>query len=313
MSALPQLTPIEDSVSSSVQAMYEENPYPRWDTFMVHHAHSFATYWRAQCPWIPAREIAEVAAPRILIAGCGTGRHAFQTAGMISGAEVLAVDLSRASLAFARRKQQELNLRNVTLAQADILKLGSLGQQFDQIESSGVLHHMADPVAGWRVLVDLLKPGGFMKIALYSSLARRNIVAARQMVAAGGYLPTADGIRQWRQDLMQLPVPAAETVSPRHVMVFNDFFSLSMCRDLVFHVQEHAFTLPQIAGILETLGLEFLGFEFMPGNTAPRLYAERFPEDPHRLSLGNWAVFEAEFPDTFRAMYQFCLRRKPQC
>jgi tetratricopeptide (TPR) repeat protein len=308
--AIPQLTPIENAVSSRVQAMYEENPYPRWDNFTAYRAHDFADYWRQSFLWIPKQDIASVSAPRILIAGCGTGKHAFQTASLFTRADVLAVDLSRASLAFARRKQQELNLQNVTLAQADILKLGLLEQQFDHIESVGVLHHMADPVAGWRVLTGLLKPGGFMKIGLYSELARRHIVAARQMVAAEGYDSTPDSIRQWRHDVMQLPAPASGAVSPRNLTVFRDFFSLSMCRDLAFHVQEHRFTLPQIAAILDELGLEFLGFEFAGHNKAKSLYAERFPEDPLQRSLAHWATFEAEFPDTFRAMYQFILRKK---
>jgi 2-polyprenyl-3-methyl-5-hydroxy-6-metoxy-1,4-benzoquinol methylase len=55
---------------------------------------------------------------------------------------------------------------NIEYGQADILKLGSLGRSFDLIESSGVLHHLADPLAGWRVLLSLLRPGGFMMIGL---------------------------------------------------------------------------------------------------------------------------------------------------
>jgi Flp pilus assembly protein TadD/SAM-dependent methyltransferase len=318
--SIPQLTPVNTGVSQAVQAMYEENPYPRWDNFIVGQPKGFADYWRGQCPWLVASSIAPIATPRILIAGCGTGKHAFQSASVFLRPDVLAVDLSRASLAFARRKQQELNLQHVTLIQADILQLADctppmlaqhfFDQQFDQIESAGVLHHMADPVAGWRVLVGLLKPGGFMKIALYSELARRHVVAARQMVAEQGYGSDADSIRQWRQNVMQMPETTSDVPSPRHLQVFSDFFSLSMCRDLAFHVQEHRFTLPQIAEILAELGLEFLGFEFAAHHKAPHLYADRFADDPHQLSLANWAQFETKFPDTFRGMYQFCVRKE---
>ena len=81
------------------------------------------------------------------------------------------VDLSLASLAYAQRKSNELSFTNIDYLQADILHLHQLGKEFDIIESVGVLHHMDEPMAGWRVLVDLLKPGGLMKIGLYSEFA----------------------------------------------------------------------------------------------------------------------------------------------
>ena len=52
-------------------------------------------------------------------------------------------------------------------------------ERFDLVESSGVLHHMEDPQEGWRILTGLVKPGGLMKIALYSEIARQDVVAAR--------------------------------------------------------------------------------------------------------------------------------------
>ena len=85
---------------------------------------------------------------------------------------------------------------------------------------------------------------------------------------------------------------------------------MSGLRDLVFNVQEHRFTLPQIAVILSALGLGFLGFEFPDTGTAPA-YRARFPGDRTLASLDNWHAFEASRPDTFARMYQFWVR-KPQ-
>ena len=67
------------------------------------------------------------------------------------------------------------------------------GGDFDFIEASGVLHHLADPWEGWRVLLSLLRPGGTMQVGLYSELARRNIVAARALIAERGYRPVPRG------------------------------------------------------------------------------------------------------------------------
>ena len=52
-------------------------------------------------------------------------------------------------------------------------------------------------------------------------------------------------------------------------MWFNDFYSTSECRDLLFHVQEHRMTLPQIKAFLAAQDLQFLGFEIDRGTRAP--------------------------------------------
>ena len=92
-----------------------------------------------------------------MIAGCGTGQHSISTAARVKDSKVLAIDLSLSSLAYAKRKTKELNINNIEYMQADILDLGKLKKQFDIIESSGVLHHMKNPMAGWQVLTDCLK------------------------------------------------------------------------------------------------------------------------------------------------------------
>src|SRR5581483_12481339 len=83
-------------------------------------------------------------APEILVAGCGTGQQAIMTARRFATARVLAVDLSLASLSYAKRMSRVLGVQNIEYAQADILRLPSLSRSFDLIEATGVLHHMAD-------------------------------------------------------------------------------------------------------------------------------------------------------------------------
>jgi 2-polyprenyl-3-methyl-5-hydroxy-6-metoxy-1,4-benzoquinol methylase len=78
-------------------------------------------------------------------------------------------------------------LRNVEYARADILNLSTIVRTFDRIEGVGVLHHLADPQAGWRVLLSLLLPNGSILVGRYSETARRSIVEARTIVAERGY------------------------------------------------------------------------------------------------------------------------------
>ena len=115
-----------------------------------------------------------------------------------TGGKTLAIDLSLASLSYARRKTEELGLGNIEYAQADILKLDSLGRTFDVIDAIGVLHNLADPNAGWRALLSVLRPGGFMRVGLNRADGRDDVRAAQALIAERGYGRTADDIRRSR-------------------------------------------------------------------------------------------------------------------
>jgi len=301
---IPALTAVADAdaTSRAVQAQYEENPYPCWHRVPASLATAFPLRraLRTLFPHLDPARFAVSESPDILIAGCGTGYQAAITAARNPAARILAIDLSRASLAYALRRCRELGLANLRFAQADLLQLGSLPERFEMIECAGVLHHLRDPVAGWRVLASLLKRGGVMKVALYSELARRGVVAARELIARHALEPDLDGIRAARALVLAAPddSPArALTQSP-------DFYSASGARDLVLHVQEHRFSTAQLAASIGALGLEFLGFELAdPGVLLA--YRARFPDDPTAVSLENWGAFEAERPHVFAGMYQF--------
>ena len=101
--AIPALTSVDDEVSVRVMQQYEENPYPRWNVDPRAAAGNsrrepgaVGQEGRGSREESPARDI--------LIAGCGTGEHPFDIARRFPDARVLAIDLSRTSLAYARRK-----------------------------------------------------------------------------------------------------------------------------------------------------------------------------------------------------------------
>ena len=284
------LTSIDDDVSRAVRQQYEENPYPRW------------TYLGSETQRPVASNQQPEQSVDALIAGCGTGRGAVQFARYTPAARVLAVDLSLASLRYAKRMADKVGLTNIEFGQADILQLASLGRQFDFIDATGVLHHLADPWAGWRILLSLLRPGGTMHVGLYSELARRNVVAARALIAERGYRPTAEDIRRCRDDII-----AADDECLRSVAARNDFFTLSECRDLLFHVQEHRTTLPDIKAFIAANGLAFGGFSL--DLLTHHRFAARFPRASAGVDLDCWHVFETEAPETFIGMYQFSVRK----
>ncbi|ODM73183.1 hypothetical protein A6X20_37960 [Bradyrhizobium elkanii] len=292
-SAIAALTPIRNDISVEVMRQYEENPYPRWT---VNPLTAFAAD-RARGRTVATAD--QQAERDILIAGCGTGSHAIQIAQVYPNARLLAVDISMTSLAYARRKTRELGLRNIDYAQADILELGSIGRTFDSIESVGVLHHLAEPLSGWRVLVSLLRPGGTMRIGLYSNLARRVIVEARDRIAARNYRATTEDIRRCRQDILR------EADKWKPLIGAKDFYSMSGCRDLLFNVMEHRLTIPEIAAFLNEHGLMFGGFEPFDDPAVLDQFRKQFPSAADEANLDQWHRFEVDHPETFWDMYVF--------
>jgi 2-polyprenyl-3-methyl-5-hydroxy-6-metoxy-1,4-benzoquinol methylase/Flp pilus assembly protein TadD len=290
------LTPIDDTVSLQVQNQYEESPYPRWTAVPQIEPTTVAHFLRDRLNIVPLSWPQSTVGVDILIAGCGTGSHSIDSALRFPQAHVLAIDISRASLAYARRKSRALGLTNIEYGQADILKLASLGRRFDVIETVGVLHHLADPAAGWRMLLSLLRPHGLMLVGLYSATARQSLAAARAFIAERGYRAT--DIRACRQELIQrFGMPP-----------FRDFSSTSGCRDLLFNVMEHQFTIPQIEAFLDANGLTFLGFEQLPPDVLWH-FQQQFPDVGALRDLDSWHSFEQSHQLTFGNMYFFWLQK----
>lgn len=277
------LTPIDNDVSQKVRAQYEEFPYPRWKQLS-------GTKIDADM----AQRLAGKKA-RILVAGCGTGREALNAAAQFPDAEVLAVDLSLTSLAYARSRAALHGIKNVDFRHGDILKLGALSERFDYITSSGVLHHLGNPEEGFAVLAGLLKPQGLMRFALYSELGRKAVVAAREAIQKGGYKDDAEDMRRFRNDIPKL-LSGMEYLD---LVSFGDFYHLSMFRDLLFHVQEHRFDPPRIQRALDANGMTFLRMDV--DKNAEALYRKAYGSAPH--TLVNWYEVEKKNPALFRTMY----------
>lgn len=284
------VTPIDNATSQHVREQYEEFPYPRWRTL----AHTYS-----------AALAFETEIKDILIAGGGTGKETLEFALAFPNARVQCIDLSLSSLSYAKRKAEERGITNIVFNQADVLELRTaFDRQFDLISSSGVLQCLDNPADGWAVLVDLLKPGGYLHIALYSEAARQDVVEARRLIAEKGYNHDAAGMRAFRADCKKI-------MDKRYLdslMEFKDFFSLSECRDLIFHVKEHRHTVPQIEKLLSDHKLDFIRFNFRNPATLPQ-YLQEHPDDPQARNFKYWDAFEQKHPRTFVEMYDFWSRK----
>ena len=136
-----------------------------------------------------------------------------------------------------------------------------------------------------------------MKIGLYSEQARQHIVKIRREVKELGMGSSKSEMRSFRDMIMK-----SEKEHLKHVLGFADFFNISDLRDLLFHVQEHRFTIPQIKNYLDMLGLKFCGFE-------TKKIVSHFRETNKNKSapydLDQWETYEEANPRAFAGMYQF--------
>ena len=136
-----------------------------------------------------------------------------------------------------------------------------------------------------------------MTIGLYSELARQNIVEMRQEISKAGIGSSDAAMKSFRKTVMK-----SDQNHHKKILSSSDFYSLSTLKDLLFHVQEHRFTIPQIQDSLSELGLKFCGFEadnivshFKQTNTGA--------DDPYDLE--KWQAYEEANPRAFAGMYQF--------
>ncbi len=301
LSSIKSFDKISNAVSKKVRKQYEEYPYPRWRFSYKKSPSNPLVIINNQIKPNKIDLNKKFNNPKILIAGCGTGRH-IATTEQYQNANILGIDLSLRSLAYAKRKTEELGLKNVEFLHADILQLRKLDKKFDIIECLGTLHHMKDPLEGLKILLDLLEPHGFLKLGLYSEISRKFLVRAREFIKKEGFKNTTEDMRNIRQ----LIIKKKNDKLLKKIFNIRDFYSLSMVRDLMFHVQEHCFTIPEISKILKNLNLEFLGFTDL---LIKDKFLNLFPDDKNSTSLKNWNKFELNNPDTFSNMYQFWVRK----
>lgn len=301
--SIPVIGALSDETSLKVARQYEASPYPRWKTVQRSAPGSLQRYLGRL---MPADRFAFMDGDcDILIAGCGTGQQALMSATAHgSKARLLAIDISRASLAYAKVMAAREKVANVSFVQADILDVAKLERRFDVIYCVGVLHHMADWRAGWRALLSCLKPSGLMNIGLYSATARQGLRELRHEEDYPGPGCTDAAARIYRRSLLLRD----DETPASYVKQSRDFYALNTFRDLVLHESEATVTIEEIAQFLDDEGLIFRGFTL--DTKVLQEFATMFPAAGPAGTLADWAAFERMKPHTFDGMYYFWAERE---
>ncbi len=247
-----------NTTTERVRDLYEHYPYPPPEQKLGFPMLAALDYVR--CVLWPRR--ASLQGLRVLDAGCGTGHVAVEIASRHPDVEVVGLDLSTASLAMARRRAERAGVTgNLTFQQGALEDLAALGlgeRRFDYIVSSGVLHHLADPVAGARALSAHLAPDGAIGLMVYAPHGRRGVYILQELLRRlAGTRSLPEQISVARAILKGLPA--------NHPFRAKDFADQDWggdagLVDLLLHVQDRSFTIPELRQMLTDAGLQIARF-----------------------------------------------------
>jgi len=166
-----------EKVLRTVNVFYEENTFPGFDPSKYRTREDLDR----QASWWAHKLDAEIPFEAdVLDAGCGTGQLANFLG--LKGRRVLGVDYSQQSLALAETLRDRLRLTSVRFQRENFLELSLPDKSFDFVFCNGVLHHTSDPCRGFRHLVRVTRPGGFLVIGLYNKYGRLMLHVRRRVV-----------------------------------------------------------------------------------------------------------------------------------
>lgn len=125
--------------------------------------------------WVQAMRLESAAGLRVLDYGCGIGVEALEFA--IAGARVSVADINQSSVDVAVRVLAlgDFTPEHALLLAAESPHLPPGLPLFDVVHMSGVLHHIQDPVPVVREIAGALRPGGELRVMVYSDRGWRDI------------------------------------------------------------------------------------------------------------------------------------------
>ena len=245
--------PVADRLDA-IRAFYESHPYPAPINSLEQRLDRYRDPQRRRAQSLLLWPLEKPRPDRsILVAGCGTSqaaRHAL----MEPDARVVAIDVSETSLRHTRDLQQKHDIRNLQLHQLAIERIAELGETFDQIVCTGVLHHLSDPDMGLRALRDVLTRDGAMHIMVYAPYGRAGVYMMQDYCRLLGIGVGDADLRDLGQTVQALPVdhPIAGVVKRA-----KDFARPNALADALLNPQDRAYSVPQIYDWLERCGLTF--------------------------------------------------------
>jgi SAM-dependent methyltransferase len=241
-------------VAEEVRAFYERHPYPppvddldryrkRWDDGQRRRADSHL-FW----PDEPCRKDRSV-----LVAGCGTSQAA-KYALRWPHARVTGIDVSASSVKRTEALKRKYGLDNLEVRQLPVERATELGQHFEHVVCTGVLHHLPDPDAGLRALRDVLAPRGAMHLMVYAPYGRAGVYLLQAYCRQLDIGASASEIRDLAASLKALPPDHPLVPLLRNAPDFRDEAALA---DALLNPQDRPYSVPEFFDFVGRADLQF--------------------------------------------------------
>jgi 2-polyprenyl-3-methyl-5-hydroxy-6-metoxy-1,4-benzoquinol methylase len=167
-----------DTITSSVNAMYERYPYPYtgvkrealMDLYVLVHM-LFAE---------AGIDDSQISKYSFFDGGCGSGQRILGLASEFPDASFTGVDMTESSLEIARQQAEQLGINNVAFRKGNLLELNE-PSKYDVVTSVGVVHHLSDPARGVRNLSNLVAESGVLILHVYHTLGEHKRMLQREL------------------------------------------------------------------------------------------------------------------------------------
>lgn len=241
-----------DPPSDPIEAFYEEHPYPPPvdDLSAPRAADRDGRRVAHHLVW-PERPVPESAT--WLVAGCGTSQAA-RHAATNPHIRVVGIDVSATSVEHTRRLADHHGLANLAVHQLPIERVDELGEPFDHVVCTGVLHHLVDPAAGLAALRGVLAPGGAITLMVYAPFGRIGVHLIQEYCRRLGVTPTPAELADLVATLRELPSGHPFGHALRESRDFHDDDALA---DALLNPRDRAYTVPELFGLLDEAGMRF--------------------------------------------------------
>ncbi len=302
----------EDPRVDGVSRQYDRWEYPPpvadLEVWTKNHWDWFDPHWAHRVLW-PNREYKPDL--DILIAGCGTYQAAV-FAFMNRAAKVVAIDVSRSALDHQQYLKDKHGLGNLELHQLPIEEVSALELDFDLIVSSGVLHHLADPLAGLKALGECLRSDGALGVMLYAKYGRIGVEILESVFRDLGLSQDEASVQLVKDTIAVLP---ADHPVRNYFKVAHDLLSDGALVDTFLHSRQRSYTVEECLDLVTSAGLAFQGWfhktPYYPDNLlAP---ASGFESVLNQLpDTKLWSVMERLQTANATHFFIACRRERPK-